>query len=88
MARSNRTAQENEAITKKIELLMLEGFPRNQATAIAFRMFKDNELVIPDESQIIYGTKRRPQNKILLNQIADAFQILGLANLFKSNKNR
>ena len=78
-----RTPQENEAISEKIELLISEGFPEEQATAIAFRMFRDGELSIPKETQIIYGTKRRPQNKELLKQMKDAFVLLGLSNLFK-----
>ena len=78
-----RTPQENEAISEKIELLISEGFPEEQATAIAFRMFRDGELSIPKESPIIYGTKRRPQNKELLKQMKDAFVLLGLSNLFK-----
>lgn len=78
-----RTPQENEAISEKIELLISEGFPEEQATAIVFRMFRDGELSIPKETQIIYGTKRRPQNKELLKQMKDAFVLLGLSNLFK-----
>ena len=84
MAKSRlRTAQENEAISDKIQLLIQEGFPEHQATAIAFRMYRDGELDIPKESSVIYGTKRRPQNKMLLNQMLLAFELLGLANQFK-----
>ena len=78
-----RTPQENEAISEKIELLIAEGFPENQAIAIAFRMFRDQELDIPEESKVIYGTKRRPQNKQLLNDMKLAFELLGLSKLFK-----
>jgi type III secretory pathway lipoprotein EscJ len=46
MARSDL---ENYAISRKIVILMREGYPQRQATAIAFRMFKDGELNIPSE---------------------------------------
>ena len=82
MARQ-RTAQENEAISKKVELLIAEGFPEEQAVAIAFRMFRDGELSIPRQSQIIYGTRRRPQNKVILKQMKTAFELMGLSKLFK-----
>ena len=39
------------AISRKIIKLMREGFPQNQATAIAFRMFKDGELNIPNQKK-------------------------------------
>ena len=83
-----RTAQENQAISDKIQLLIQEGFPENQATAIAFRMYRDGELRIPKESNVIYGTKRRPQNKLLLNQMLLAFELLGLANQFKQKPSK
>ena len=44
-----RTPMEDYAISRKIVRLMREGFPQDQATAIAFRMFKDGELPIPQE---------------------------------------
>lgn len=34
------------AISRKIVLLMREGYPKRQATAIAIRMFKDGQLDI------------------------------------------
>lgn len=85
MARQRRirTPQENEAISEKIEVLIAEGFPEEQATAIAFRMFRDGELDIPKESRVIYGTKRRPQNKQILRDMKTAFELLGLSKLFK-----
>ena len=39
------------AISRKIIKLMREGFPQKQATAIAFRMFKDGELNIPNQKK-------------------------------------
>ena len=44
---ARRTPIEDYAISRKIVRLMREGFPQKQATAIAFRMFKDGELPIP-----------------------------------------
>lgn len=46
---ARRTPIEDYAISRKIVRLMREGFPQDQATAIAFRMFKDGELPIPQE---------------------------------------
>tara|TARA_Y100001973_G_C4928976_1_gene200018 strand:- start:64 stop:372 length:309 start_codon:yes stop_codon:yes gene_type:complete len=39
-----RSKAENKAIHDKVERLIQEGFPVDQATAIAFRMFRDGEL--------------------------------------------
>jgi type III secretory pathway lipoprotein EscJ len=47
---AKRTEIEDWAISRKIVILMREGYPQRQATAIAFRMFKDGELNIPKES--------------------------------------
>jgi hypothetical protein len=44
---AKRTEIQNYAISRKIVRLMREGFPQKQATAIAFRMFKDGELPLP-----------------------------------------
>lgn len=46
---AKRTEIEQYAISRKIVRLMREGFPQDQATAIAFRMFKDGELPIPQD---------------------------------------
>ena len=83
MARSkSRTAQQNQAISDKIQLLVQEGFPENQATAIAFRMYRDGELDIPKESRVINGIQSKSKSKNLLNQMLLAFELLGLANQF------
>ena len=42
-----RTPIEDHAISRKIVRLTREGYPQRQATAIAFRMFKEGELSIP-----------------------------------------
>ena len=45
------------AISRKILLLRREGFPQRQATAIAFRMWKDGELRQPKP-----GEKKRQRD--------------------------
>jgi len=54
-----RTEIENYAISRKIVRLMREGFPQKQATAIAFRMFKDGELPIPRQPKQKRRTRRQ-----------------------------
>ncbi len=57
-----RTEIENYAISRKIVRLMREGFPQDQATAIAFRMFKDGELPIPRQPNQKRRTRRQRLN--------------------------
>jgi hypothetical protein len=45
------TEFEQYAISRKIVRLMREGFPQDQATAIAFRMWRDGELPLPPTPQ-------------------------------------
>ena len=40
----SRTKAENKAIREKVQQLIQEGWPAKQSQAIAFRMFRDNEL--------------------------------------------
>lgn len=48
-----RSAMEDYAISRKIVKLKREGYSQRQATAIAFRMWRDGELNLPKtESQI------------------------------------
>tara|TARA_R100001480_G_scaffold50776_2_gene64152 strand:+ start:1667 stop:1915 length:249 start_codon:yes stop_codon:yes gene_type:complete len=56
---AKRTEIENYAISRKIVRLMREGFPQDQATAIAFRMFKDGELPIPRQPKQKRQTRRQ-----------------------------
>ena len=42
-----RTPLEDYAISRKIVKLMREGYPQDQAAAIAFRMWRDGELNLP-----------------------------------------
>ena len=57
---AKRTQSENYAISQKVELLMQEGFEEEQATAIAFRMFRDGELKIVEQK--MNASVRREQN--------------------------
>lgn len=54
-----RTEIENYAISRKIVRLMREGFGQKQATAIAFRMFKDGELPIPRQPKQKRRTRKQ-----------------------------
>ena len=44
---ARRTPMEDYAISRKIVKLMREGYPQDQAAAIAFRMWRDGELNLP-----------------------------------------
>ena len=59
---AKRTQIENYAISRKIVRLMREGFPQDQATAIAFRMFKDGELPIPRQPNQKRRTRKQRMN--------------------------
>ncbi len=59
---AKRTEIENYAISRKIVRLMREGFPQDQATAIAFRMFKDGELPIPRQPNQKRRTRKQRLN--------------------------
>ena len=84
--RNSRTPEENEAISNKVDLLISEGYPLEQATAIAFRMFKDGELTIKAETSLQYR-RQHPQKKSLLVQIAEAARLLKLGEkLINKNK--
>ena len=43
----SRTQSENFAIKQKTQEMIALGYPTEQAQAIAFRMFRDGELIIP-----------------------------------------
>ena len=57
-----RTEIENYAISRRIVRLMREGYPQKQATAIAFRMFKDGELPIPRQPKQKRRTRKQRMN--------------------------
>lgn len=83
--RGDRTPQENEAISDKVELLLSEGYELDQATAIAFRMYRDGELRIPRETSQEYK-RQRPKRKSLIQQIRAAAEFLGLDILIEDQK--
>jgi len=51
MPKKKRTREENWAIHKATEEFIQQGYPTAQAQAIAFRMYRDGELVIPKTAQ-------------------------------------
>lgn len=54
-----RTPIEDYAISRKIVRLMREGYEQKQATAIAFRMYKDGELPLPPTPQQKYTSRQK-----------------------------
>jgi hypothetical protein len=50
-AKKNRTRAENWAIRNRVQLYIQQGYPVEQAQAIAFRQFRDGELEIPKTEQ-------------------------------------
>ena len=83
--RTDRSPEENEAISDKVEVLLSEGYEIDQATAIAFRMFRDGELSIPRETSQEYKRQRR-KTKSLIQEIRAAAEFLGLDEILQ-NKN-
>jgi hypothetical protein len=84
---NNRTPQENEAISDKVEVLLSEGYEIDQATAIAFRMFRDGELDIPLRTSPEYRLTKR-KKKSLIQQMKLAAEFLGLDELLKNQNKR
>ena len=81
--RTERTPEENEAISDKVEVLLSEGYEIDQATAIAFRMFRDGELTIPRETSQEYRRQRR-KKKSLVQQMKEAAEFLGLDEILQN----
>ena len=50
-AKKNRTREENWAIRNRVQEYIQMGYPTEQAQAIAFRQYRDNELEIPKTEQ-------------------------------------
>lgn len=69
---ARRTPIEDYAISKKIVVLMREGYGQDQAIAIAFRMFRDGELNIPktgpDKVKARNERRREYQNRLRLRR--------------------
>ena len=81
-----RTPQENEAISDKVDLLLSEGYALDQATAIAFDMFRRGKLKIPKTTSKEYQiTHKKP--KSFIQQLAEAAAILKIGQyLMNENK--
>jgi hypothetical protein len=75
--KANRTPQENEAISDKVDQLLSEGYELDQATAIAFYMFRDGQLIIPTETSIQYRLSKR-KRKSMAEQVRLAAEFLGI----------
>jgi hypothetical protein len=75
---AKRTQAENFAISQKVKLLMQEGYEEDQATAIAFRMFRDGELKIV--KQRVSAPARDQQNAMRKANTANLiYQLFKLA---------
>ena len=84
--KDKRTPQENEAISDKVDELLSEGYEIDQATAIAFRMWRDNELDIPVQTSDEYR-RTTIKKKSLIQQMKLAAKILGLDTILQ-NQNK
>ena len=85
--KDKRTPQENEAISDKVDELLSEGYEIDQATAIAFRMWRDNELDIPVQTSDEYR-RTTIKKKSLIQQMKLAAQILGLDTILQNQNKR
>lgn len=81
-----RTPEENEAISNKVDLLLIEGYSVDQATAIAFDMFRRGKLQIKQDTSREYRVSHR-KPKSFLEQLAEAAAILKLGE-YLTNKNK
>ena len=84
--KSNRTPQENEAISDKVDELLSEGISIERATAAAFRMYRDGELTIPRRVSQEYVRTRTRKRTSLIQGIAYASRLLGLDELLSNQK--
>ena len=69
-----RTKAQNKAIREKMQLMLSEGFPPAQATAIAFRYYRDGELdqsisMVPDlQGNVKDAYEEQRQERIRANK--------------------
>ena len=63
-----RSPLEEYAISRKIVKLMREGYGQQQATAIAFRMFRDGELNLPKTQKQIKEEREKRRRKWYLDR--------------------
>jgi len=69
-----RTQSENFAIRQKTEEMIAQGYKTEQAQAIAFRMYRDGELLIPDMK--LGKQAQQDKNKMLASRSANAIYLL------------
>ena len=74
-----RSESENFAIRQKTEEMISLGYPTEQAQAIAFRMFRDGELIIPRMKL----DRKTQQTKDKMRAVRTANTILMLYQLAK-----
>ena len=67
-----RTKEQNRIITRKVNFLLNEGYELKQAQAIAFRMFRDGELMRKGRPM----RRRKGYNK---KKVSIAAKLIGLA---------
>ena len=74
----SRSKQEDQAIFQKVQALKREGFPEKQATAIAFRMYREGEL-----KRVSVKNRANTQKKV-----SAALKLLGVALALKRKKGK
>ncbi len=74
---ARRTPDQNRAIKLKVQQLMAEGMPTEQAQAVAFRMFRDGELFIPKIQQKDKALRKK-QAEALARRAALLLQLFNL----------
>ena len=80
---TDRTPEENTAISDAVQDLISEGFPTDQATAIAFRMFRDGELLILPYTMTQRRNEKKKRHRNTISQMKEAFKLLGLEDFYK-----
>lgn len=74
----NRTQAENFAIRQKVVEMQNAGYPTEQAQAIAFRMYRDGELII-SEIKTDKATQQQHQQMRTARTINSIFALYQLA---------
>ena len=77
-AKKNRTRMENFVIHQRTQEYIQMGYPTEQAQAIAFRQYRDKELVIPKTEQDLETVKKHDSMR-LARQSNAIFMIYQLA---------
>ena len=66
-AKKNRTREENWAISNRVKEYTQQGYPLEQAQAIAFRQYRDGELEIPKTEQDKESIKQHDAMRLARN---------------------